>query len=510
MAEEVTEKQQQDETATPQQPAKEPATEQVAVAQEKSKGGLWIGIIVLLIALLAAAGFYFVQQLREKQENQSDQIAKEDQKIIELDKQLASIQTRMETVQSKLASVGADVTDTDEIITKKLSEFTERQNEKLETTQKELELDILQVKRQLGKTRGDWLMADAEYLLSVANQRLHLTGDIKTTIEALKAADQRLHESGDAGGFKVREQITKELAALKTVRTGDIVGSYSALQLLIDKIGDLALILPYAGKPLTPSKEIHSHESGNEHGILGAALKQVEGYVTIRHTDQPVDKILTPLQAEFVRQQLAIKVEMVKIALVQKNTRLYITSIDDALKWLKDNFTLNDAGKSFASELNKLKDTEVQSELPDISLSLKMLRDISKLRIETDKALDDSDDNNLIPETTPETDSSPAAPVIESAPEVAPIPASTPSEETSPAPVPENDETAPAATEEPAAESADEASELSEAATDAPEVEKPAETTSDAATETEESVSSNDETSPETEAASSEETAPAQ
>lgn len=509
MAEEVTEKQQQ-EAATTQQAAAEAVTEQVTVVEKKSKGGLWIVIIIVLIALLAFAGFYFVQQLRDKQDTQSDQIAKEDLKIIELDKQLSSMQTRMETVQSQLKSVDADVTDTDEIINKKLSDFTKRQNEKLETTQKELKLDILQVKRQLGKTRGDWLLADAEYLLSIANQRLHLTGDIKTTLEALKAADQRLRESGDAGGFKVREQITKEIAALKTVRTGDIVGSYSALQLLIDKVGGLALILPYAGKPLTPSKEIHSHKSNDEHGPLAAALKQVEGYVTIRHTDQPVDKILTPVQAEFIKQQLAIKLEMIKIALVQKNTRLYIISIDDALKWLKDNFTLNDAGKEFATELNKLKDAEVQSELPDISLSLKMLRDISKLRIETDKALDDSDDSSLAPEKTPETGSnSPIAPVTETTPEVTPIPASTQAEKSSPAPeetASENNETAPAA-----AESTDMVTEPSKAATDAPVAENTEEQpASDVATESEESVSSNGETSPETEAASPEETAPAQ
>ena len=38
------------------------------------------------------------------------------------------------------------------------------------------------------------MIADAEYLLSVANQRLHLVGDVNTTRMALEAADQRLRE----------------------------------------------------------------------------------------------------------------------------------------------------------------------------------------------------------------------------------------------------------------------------------------------------------------------------
>jgi uroporphyrin-III C-methyltransferase len=40
--------------------------------------------------------------------------------------------------------------------------------------------------------------------------------------------------------------------------------------------------------------------------------------------------------------------------------------------------------------LEKLSQVQMRSQFPDISLSLKMLRDITKLRIETDKALSDT------------------------------------------------------------------------------------------------------------------------
>jgi uncharacterized protein HemX len=63
----------------------------------------------------------------------------------------------------------------------------------------------------------------AEYLLSVANRRLHLMGDVSTTIEALKAADNRLRESGDTAAFKVRSQIVKEISAVKKVQVADVV-----------------------------------------------------------------------------------------------------------------------------------------------------------------------------------------------------------------------------------------------------------------------------------------------
>ncbi len=379
------------EKVTEEQPENKVVTKQVIVAERKFKAWIGLILIVLLIIVLATIGTYLLQQLNNKQENQKANIAGEIKRVSELTTQINSIQSELASTQKQLTSVNADVTGTDDIFNKRLNEFSKRQDEKLTATHADLKLTILQLQRQLGKTRGDWLMADAEYLLSVANQRLHLMGDLNTTREALKAADQRLRESGDAAAFKVREQITKELSALKEVTVNDIVGNYSSLQMLIDKIDGLALILPYAAKPLTNSKEVYSDTKNvkNSHTLMNLVLKQLEGTVSIRHTNQAVNKILTTEEAKLIKQQLSIKLEMVKIALVQKNKALYETSVDDALKWIDINFITNEKSKIFISELKKLNKVQIHSELPDISLSLKMLRDITKLRIETDKALPD-------------------------------------------------------------------------------------------------------------------------
>jgi uncharacterized protein HemX len=361
--------------------------------EHKSKAWIWSLIIVLLIIMLATLGAYLLKQLSDTQENQKLRIINENQRISELTTQVNSIQSELASTQKQLTSVDEDVTGTDDIFNKRLAQFSKRYDEKLEITHADLKQTILQLQRQLGKTRGDWLMADAEYLLSVANQRLHLMGDLNTTREALKAADQRLRESGDAAAFKVREQITKEIGALKEVAINDIVGNYARLQLLISKVDGLTLILPYATKPLAASTEVYGHKetTKNAHNVVNAVLKQLEGYVMVRHSSKEVDEILTAEEANLIKQQLSIKLEMVKIALVQKNKNLYETSVKDALAWLRANFTNNKKTKSLISELNKLNKAQVYAELPDISLSLKMLRDISKLRIETDKALQDEE-----------------------------------------------------------------------------------------------------------------------
>jgi uncharacterized protein HemX len=358
----------------------------INAAPKSRNGGLWIGIIVLLIVvLIAGTGFFLYQQLR----SQGDDINKEDQRNIEMEKQVSGFQSQLAAMQTQLTTATSTISNADERFEEKIAERAKTQEEKLEATRKDLTNAVLQIQRQLGKTRGDWLIADAEYLLSVAGQRLHLIGDVETTREALEAADQRLRESGDAAAFKVREQIAKELATLRSIPAIDLVGMYSKLQSLSTRVDKLTLFLPYEGKPVVKSSEHDKHNAPSEtsSGLLNAALKQFDGYVTVRHTAQPIKAILTAEEAQFIRQQLSLKLEMIKLALVQKNQTLYQASLEDALAWLDKNFNKNAETQQFAAELNQLNAAKLNAQMPDISLSLKMLRDITKLRIETDKAL---------------------------------------------------------------------------------------------------------------------------
>ena len=347
-----------------------------------SSKGLWFGVIILLIIIgLAGAGFYFFSQLRDKQQDLGGEVKGE------MSIQIADYQSQLVAIQSQLASLESNVAGKDNHFTQTLADFSQLHNEKLEGTRNELNDAITRLQRQLGKTRGDWLIADAEYLLSVANERLHLVGDINTTREALEAADQRLRESGDAATFKVREEIAKELSQLKSITVPDVVGIYATIQTLQDRVDKLALVLPYTGKTLVADVKKPSESNVENLGLLDSAISQLQGAVVIRHTEHEVKEILTPEEALFIREQLRVKLEMVKISLVQRNEALFQSSLADVKKWTEQNFTKNTDDNSFLADLERLNITKISSQLPDISLSLKMIKDIATLRIETDKAI---------------------------------------------------------------------------------------------------------------------------
>ena len=202
-------------------------TEPVMQKPPKRHGSTFFAIITILSVLaLAAAVYFFVQQLREKQEGLGGKLTEENQQIFQMTKQITSLQSQFATVQSQLATIQSKLTTSESKYERALSEFSDTHANKLEQLKSEHEQKIYRVQRQLAKTRGDWLIADAEYLLSVANQRLQLVGDVKTTRLALEAADQRLRESGDPGVFKVREAIAQELSVLQEVKPPDVVGIF--------------------------------------------------------------------------------------------------------------------------------------------------------------------------------------------------------------------------------------------------------------------------------------------
>lgn len=348
----------------------------------RSRSGFWFGVIILLvIAGVAGAGYYFLQQLREKQEGLGGEV-----KGV-VSQQISDYQAQLAAIQTQLAAEQSDITNKETHFSHTVEEFSKLHDEKLETVRKDLLEEIQKLQRQLGKTRGDWLLADAEYLLSVANQRLLLMGDVNTTLEALAAADQRLRESGDAAAYKVREQLAKDISAMSKVNAVDVVGIYAVLQNLETQIDSLTLLLPYAGKEVENAPVVPVEKSKPKSDDL---LGQLEEMVTIRHVQQHVNEILTPEQAQFIREQSRVKLEMIKIALVQQNDMLYQASLADASKWIVSNFVKDKDANHFLAELDKLTQIRMRSQFPDISLSLKMLRDITKLRIETDKALSDT------------------------------------------------------------------------------------------------------------------------
>ena len=144
---------------------------------KESKSGVWFDVLILVIVFgLAGAGYLLLQQVRDEEQDLAGELGKDTQQLFELTKQISGYQEQLVAIQNHLSSLSSEVGSKESNFEAKLNELSALNTERLENTSERINESILRIQRQLGKTRRDWLVADAEYLLSVANRRLHLMG----------------------------------------------------------------------------------------------------------------------------------------------------------------------------------------------------------------------------------------------------------------------------------------------------------------------------------------------
>ena len=374
----------------------EPVTTDKVKPPKKSRSLAWVGYMVLLGVIgLAAGGWFLLQELRSRQEGLGGQITDKTHQVQEVTHQITSVQSDIAALHSQVATLQSQLSGNDAKIERRLGDQAEQLDVKLESTRGEFAGAIQQIQRQLNKTRGDLLITDAEYLLSVANQKLNLVGDVKSVLAAMEAADQRLHESADPAVYKVREALAEEMAAVRKIQAPDLVGLSSQLLALEKKVPALPLLLPHAGtvkqhEKAKEEQQAKADEQGPEEqgDAFDSALRGFKDLVTVRRTDQPVEALLAPEQVEVLRQLLLLKLESSRAALLRNDEQLYRDSLATAIDWVGQHFdTAAGETRAMLDALNSLAERSFTVAYPDISKSMIMLQNIEKLRLEAEDAV---------------------------------------------------------------------------------------------------------------------------
>ncbi len=277
-------------------------------------------------------------------------------------------------------------------------------DKRLHNTQKGLGKlkDVVQGGREL------WLLDEVEELLLTANDSLDLRNDVSGSLRALRIAGERLSRLNDPRLLGVRKKLSGEITDLQTVPELDISGMAITLSSLSSRVHKLPLRkqLPknYHGGGQNASQNGGQHnagkqgagqqgskkQSGNNQGgngggqasnqpwwsHLGASVKNgLKGLVSVRHVNNPFHPMLPPKQAYFLYQNLALKLEAARLALLQRQNKVFHDSLDTALNWLNAYFKSDDSGvKAMQQKLKKMQKKDLQPELPNIGGSLDALR----------------------------------------------------------------------------------------------------------------------------------------
>ncbi|MEE4382860.1 MAG: uroporphyrinogen-III C-methyltransferase, partial [Pseudomonadales bacterium] len=198
-----------------------------------SRAPLVIAVLALLAALGAAgAAAWPWWQARQGQDPASALAARVAGLEARLDERVATITAAADRAEASAAALRAEL----EGLEAREASFAE-----LREAFADLSAEVAGT-RPVDEPR--WRIAEAHYLLRIANQRARMERDPEGARSLLEAADAILAELDDYGLFPVREAIADALAALRARGGVDRVGLYLELEALEAQVDALP-----AGRP---------------------------------------------------------------------------------------------------------------------------------------------------------------------------------------------------------------------------------------------------------------------
>lgn len=357
-------------------PAAEPSSVKSAPPNPRPKSSGRGTVLLLLVVLLIAAGLavwlwqQWRQQLAQVQDVQA-QIAQQSNQLAglreQLGSELAATQERTEARERELRQQVAELQGGQA----QLSQQVEGQQQRLASLST--------------TSREDWLLAEAEYLLSIANQRVLMERTADNAVALLRSADERLQQVGEGTGdtavFAIRKTLSLDLAALEKVEPVDKEGIYLRLYALAQSVDDLPRLqlAEFANDSETPAAPVDAQgESGWTDRIL-RGLRNLAGsldrYVRIDDVKAPAKPLVDSYATRLASLNVRLLLEQAQLALLQDEPTVYRHSLEQAQSLLQSYYVESEQNSRLRDALAELATIEVALELPNISASLAQLRD---------------------------------------------------------------------------------------------------------------------------------------
>jgi len=340
------------ENKTEQQDVKDDVIQDAEVisveGNEKKSKITFIWIVVLILLCLQAGSFWLWMQQKSLNED--------------LDQQLSSAMTSFSESSKLMQSIqGADA-----VSQKKLSSLDSKQQLLAESVQE------LSDRQQI--TRGDveqyWALSEVEYLLNVANQRVLLAKDIIGASAVLEMADDRIEALSDYRLHPLRALLADEQLALSSVVKVDVDGMALQLQSALGSVDNLQVLM---APPVVDGEEGNASTSEQWQGALDQAWQEVKSLVVIRHQQDGAAAVLVPEQRYFLYQNLRLKLETARFALLSGQPSVFEASLKSSTQWLEQYF-VGEERDAMLVLISELQSTNIVVTLPDISASLAWLK----------------------------------------------------------------------------------------------------------------------------------------
>ncbi len=329
----------------------------------------WLLGSMLLLALLVLAGYseWRQQQTLQQLQDLQAQIQSTSQQAAQQQSSWQSLDGLQQQQKRQWAQVG----------------------EQLQQQQRQLSDQGRRLQSLATTNRDDWLLAEAEYLLRLANQRQLMERGGRGAQALLQTADNILRDLDRVDLFAVRRALAADQLALAVAGQVDREKIFSQLSVVNDAIRSMPLLQLGERVDIAPQTiEIEAPEP-----VLDAALEpwqqrvlqsfqqflhKLRSYIRIREHNQPLQPLLSPAQERLFRQNISLLIEQAQLALLREEQQIYQQSLARAAEALSQFVSLNEVALTLVAQLETLAAINVVQSLPDISGSLEQLKAYSE------------------------------------------------------------------------------------------------------------------------------------
>ncbi len=345
-------------------PAPEPEPEPVEEAEvetpppAKAKGRA-LAFLALLFALAAAGGvgYLYYELVYLKPLAQIEQLDDElDSRYTGLENQLsARIATLQESTESAIESVRGE------------------QAERLASNEDAVLESLNEALNAAPPSQREWKLAEAEYLMRVANHRVLMEQDSNGALSLLQAADQIMAELDDFALYQVRARLADEIIALRQVPRDDLQGIYLRLEAIKSQVDALPLPEPAyvdARRAETVQKSVWQ--------TIADELKQ---FVRVRSIsgEEALKPLLAPEEERYLELNLRLALEQAQLAALKRHQEVFEQSLLNVRSWLVDHADTTDERTAILlGQVDELLIIELARPLPDVSGSLNELLSIRR------------------------------------------------------------------------------------------------------------------------------------
>lgn len=350
-------------------------------AQEKKprRAGSALALLAFIFALAALAGTAWMWWQDEMAGKQSDdrfftEIARLESADSELSLKLTQVRGKMESLadndnSAQIAALHKRL-ETDRVRVDSLDQTIRDQlalTRSVQTAAESMQGRLLAAEAALAgmssqdlDAGGELDLAEVDYLLRLANERLKLFSDPLAADQALEIADLHLAALDNPMYLGVRQEIAAARGELAAINMPDYVGITSQLE----AIQEITARLPFRGSAPVSRES----ESGEETGWWEKVKSVFGNLVTVRRSTAQENERISLEDKDYIRQRLWLQLEIAHLSLMRREQAAFRKSLEQVRETLSTWFDSGDRAFQSANHgIGELLALEIEVDVPDIS-----------------------------------------------------------------------------------------------------------------------------------------------